>query len=331
MTCEDCQLACYDLLDQSLSAKDEREVLAHVEQCPACRAFLEAEGGRMRTWPRLLSVATRRAVMADDVAERVAHVLEVSRGRAMRQRVGTLFRLPSHWYALAASLLALASMVSAAVLLGGHISGERLALGAEAVQVDELPAVRLVSQKKAQGAEIPTALPGALALASGECVVRLSTGVELTVLGPAKLTVQTGMQVSLEQGRLLARVPHWATGFTVLTRELEIYDLGTVFGVSADDEGSETFVFKGNIQVNEAGEWGPGSHTSGAGVGICAAGEGVRARAGEPPVPFDMDGLDVERLFAPFKGCGLSPCFSIDKLDKCRKQRARSKNRCPRK
>ena len=95
MTCEDCQLACYDLLDQSLSAKDEREVLAHVEQCPACRAFLEAEGVRMRTWPRLLSVATRRAVMADDVAERVAHVLEVSRGRAMRQRVGTLFRLPS--------------------------------------------------------------------------------------------------------------------------------------------------------------------------------------------------------------------------------------------
>jgi hypothetical protein len=130
-------------------------------------------------------------------------------------------------------------------------------------------------------------------------VVRLSTGVELTVLGPAKLIVQTGMQVSLEQGRLLARVPHWATGFTVLTRELEIYDLGTVFGVSADDEGSETFVFKGNIQVNEAGEWGPGTHASGAGVGICAAGAGVRARAGEPPVPFDMDGLDVERLFAP--------------------------------
>ena len=303
MTCEACQLACYDLLDQSLSAKDEREVLAHVEQCPACRAFLEAEGGRMRTWPRLLSVATRRAVMADDVSERVAHVLEVSRGRAMRQRVGTFFRLPSHWYALAASLLALASMVGTAALLGERIVCDGLAFGPDAVQVDELPAVRLVSQKKTQGAEIPTALPGALALASGELVVRLSTGVELTVLGPAKLTVQTGMQVSLEQGRLLARVPHWATGFTVLTRELEIYDLGTVFGVSADDEGSETFVFKGNIQVNEAGEWGPGSHTSGAGIGICASGEGVRARSGESPVPFDMDGPDAERLFAPFKGC----------------------------
>ena len=33
-----------------------------------------------------------------------AEQLDEARGRAMRQRVGTLFRLPSHWYALAASL-----------------------------------------------------------------------------------------------------------------------------------------------------------------------------------------------------------------------------------
>ncbi|HRT28724.1 MAG TPA: FecR domain-containing protein [Kiritimatiellia bacterium] len=303
MTCKECQLACYDLLDQSLSAKDEREVLAHVEQCPACRAFLETESGRMRTWPRLLGVATRRAVMPDDTAERVAHALEVSRGRAGRQRMGVSFRPSPRWYALAASLLALACMAGAVVLLGKYVADEHYAYSAHAVQVDELPAVRLISQKKAQGAAIPTTLPGTLTLASGELMVRLTTGVELTLLGPAKLTVQTGMRVSLEQGQLLARVPRWATGFAVLTRELEIYDLGTVFSVSADDEGSETFVFKGSVQVNEASEWYPGIRISDMNVGICVAGEGVRARTHEKPVPFDVDGVDAELLFAPIRGC----------------------------
>ena len=89
MTCEVCQLACYDLLDRRLCAKDEEEMLAHIEGCPACRAFLEEEGERTRSWPGLLGVAARGTPMPSDAAERVAHALEVSRERSVRQSLNS--------------------------------------------------------------------------------------------------------------------------------------------------------------------------------------------------------------------------------------------------
>ena len=298
MKCQDCQLACYDLLDRRLCAKDEQEVLAHIERCPRCRAFLEAEGERMRTWPRLLSVAARKAALPHDAAERVAHALEVSQGKGLLSegafrwtRRG--FGRTGRWFALAASVLALASVGVTAALLR-----ERLGAAAGDAEERSVPAVRLVRQKNVKGLDLPETLPGVLGLESGSVVVRLETGVELTLVGPSKVDVRDGMYVYVGEGQLLANVPHWATGFTVRTRELEVCDLGTVFCVQVSARASDVFVLKGRVQVNEAGAWGPDHPVSGAGVGVCVAGEGVRTVKGEGPVRFGTPGARAQKLFA---------------------------------
>jgi len=160
-----------------------------------------------------------------------------------------------------------------------------------------LPVVRLVSQKGVRGHDLPETLPGMLRLESGEVAIRLDTGVELTLIGPSSVAVESGIRVALDQGSLLANVPHWATGFTVRTRALEIRDLGTVFGVRACEDASDVFVFKGSVQVNEVGygEW--GQELSGAAVGICGAGEGVRAVSGESPSKIAADWPEAKKLF----------------------------------
>jgi hypothetical protein len=158
--------------------------------------------------------------------------------------------------------------------------------------------VALVRQMNVRGLDVPSELPGTLRLSSGEVVVRLGSGVVLTVLGPASLEIHDVMRVALEKGRLLADVPHWATGFTVRTADLDVCDLGTVFSVSVDWPVSDVFVFKGRVRVSEAGHGTMGNATAGEAVGICEAGEGVRAETGERPVKFSADWPAAKKMFA---------------------------------
>jgi hypothetical protein len=306
MTCEVCQQACYDLLDRRLCAKDEAEVLDHVAHCPSCRRFLEEEGERMRQWPLLLRDAAQDVAMPADAVERVAHALEVSRGRA-RGRPGAWRRNRfSQWSprlsAFAAAVLILMCLGGTAWLVAGRLpkadrEDETYQAAAEAEQV-----IRVLGQREVKELDIPAVLPGTVKLAEGEIVLRVQTGVELTVLGPAEMKIQDGMQVFLERGRLFVRVPQWAMGFTVRTRQLEVCDLGTVFGVSADEAGSDMFVFKGSVQVNETGEGASGT-SSAADIGICEAGEGVVAKTGAALVAFAVDSADAQALFGEVKGC----------------------------
>jgi hypothetical protein len=175
----------------------------------------------------------------------------------------------------------------------GVRSGETLA--------SAVPAVMVVSQGNVKGLDLPETLPGELRLESGEVVVRLQTGVELALIGPASVAVQSGLRVAMERGRLLANVPHWATGFTVRTRDLEVCDLGTIFSVALEEDVSDVFVFKGSVQVNEAGysEFGP--EYAGAYVGICNAGEGLRSVAGERPKKIAADWPVAQEMFASVK------------------------------
>ena len=306
MKCEDCQLACYDLLDQTLSAKDEREVLAHIERCPQCRAFLEEEGKRKSQWPRLLCEATRTATMPTDAAERVTHAFEVSRGKSVRRQPkdGRNARVAGwlpHLSAFAAVALIVLSLGGAVWLMAERL--QRTVLGAEAYGTasgtDQ--AIRVLGQKQVKRLDLPSSLPGVVKLAEGEIVLRLQTGVELTVLGPAELDVRDGMLVRLGRGRLLARVPRWAVGFTVKTQQFDVHDLGTVFGVSVDDSGSGAFVFKGSVRIDETGEH--AARTPSPGAGICKAGEGIMAKINENPMRFAADCTDAQTLFGEVKGC----------------------------
>ena len=122
----------------------------------------------------------------------------------------------------------------------------------------------------------------------------------MTVLGPASMEIQNGLRVHLECGKMLANVPHWATGFTVRTKELEIIDLGTLFSVQANERSSDVFVLKGSVQVNETKcEWGRAS--SGEDIGVCGAGEGVRAVRGESPVKVNANWPETKKLFESVK------------------------------
>jgi hypothetical protein len=84
----------------------------------------------------------------------------------------------------------------------------------------------------------------------------------------------------------------------VRTADLDVYDLGTVFSVSVDWPVSDVFVFKGRVRVNESGHGERGDAISGEEVGICEAGEGVRAEAGERPVKFAADWPAAKKVFA---------------------------------
>jgi len=143
------------------------------------------------------------------------------------------------------------------------------------------------------GLELPGRLPGAVRLEAGQATVRLVSGVVLTLLGPLELEVRDAMRVRLDRGRLLAAVPPVASGFTVRTGELEVWDIGTVFGVSAGDGRSEVFVFKGEVQVNEA---------SGEPVDLCGAGEGVRASGRQRPFKFAADWPEARKVLASARG-----------------------------
>jgi|GEM_PF-5375413 len=154
------------------------------------------------------------------------------------------------------------------------------AKGVGGLASDSRSPVALVRGEGAEGVALPGRLPGKVRVEEGLAVVRLGSGVELALLGPLELEVRDAMSVRLARGRLLARVPSVASGFTVRTRELEVWDIGTVFGVSAEEGGSEVFVFKGSVQVSEA---------SGEPVDLCEAGQGVRAFDGVRPFRFAAD------------------------------------------
>ncbi|OQC18575.1 MAG: FecR protein [Planctomycetes bacterium ADurb.Bin069] len=130
-------------------------------------------------------------------------------------------------------------------------------------------------------------------LESGEATVCLASGVELSLLGPLDMEVCDAMQVRLASGRLLADVPPHAVGFTVQTQELELWDLGTVFGVTASNGVSDVFVFQGNVQVNER---------AGEAVDLCEAGQGVRAVAGQRPHKVAADSPEAAALYRTVAG-----------------------------
>jgi len=146
----------------------------------------------------------------------------------------------------------------------------------------------------ADSLELPSTLPGTVRLTSGEATVRLASGVELFLIAPLEMEVCDAMQVRLMTGGLLADVPPHAAGFTVRTPQLEAWDLGTVFSVAVSNGVSDVFVFQGCVQVSEA-DGGP--------VGLCEAGEGVRALAnGWRPHKVAADSAEARKWFDAVAG-----------------------------
>lgn len=93
-------------------------------------------------------------------------------------------------------------------------------------------------------------------LESGLAEIRFHSGARVIVDGrseEARFRTSSTSEGELQQGRLAARVPPRARGFTIGTPEATITDLGTEIGVAVTEQGtSEVHVFAGNVRVHRA-------------------------------------------------------------------------------
>jgi len=89
---------------------------------------------------------------------------------------------------------------------------------------------------------------GGLSLREGVAEITLASGVNLLVEAPATIELIDAASSALNAGRIVARVPPAAVGFSVDTPKAKIVDLGTEFGVSVEP-GRETVVqvFAGTV------------------------------------------------------------------------------------
>jgi len=92
--------------------------------------------------------------------------------------------------------------------------------------------------------------PGRLQFESGLVHLEFYSGAQLIVEGPADLDLVTSNQAICRLGKLRAKVPEVARGFTVQSHHFELVDLGTEFGLDVSEHGAtEVQVFDGEVEI----------------------------------------------------------------------------------
>jgi hypothetical protein len=87
-------------------------------------------------------------------------------------------------------------------------------------------------------------------LREGIAEITFADGAMVHLEGPARFVVQSPGRGVLQFGKLFAQVPARAIGFCVETPALKVVDLGTEFGVQADESGAaEVQVIQGLVNV----------------------------------------------------------------------------------
>jgi hypothetical protein len=95
--------------------------------------------------------------------------------------------------------------------------------------------------------------PGWLRLNSGLAQIVFYSGARVVIEGPTELQLISPSEASCRIGRLTADVPPQARGFRIRTPQMNVMDLGTVFGLAVRDRRTELHVFKGNVDFEPAG------------------------------------------------------------------------------
>jgi hypothetical protein len=151
-----------------------------------------------------------------------------------------------------------------AVLLGGVLLGQ---LGGGITPVSTAPGAHAVAtlvgtqdcrwldsehaaSQFAPGARLPV---GKLQLAEGLAELVFDCGAQVILEGPAEFEL-TGVKSAIAwQGRLVAKVPPAATGFTVTTPDAKVIDHGTEFALSVEhSKSTEVHVIAGRVEVEPA-------------------------------------------------------------------------------
>jgi hypothetical protein len=92
---------------------------------------------------------------------------------------------------------------------------------------------------------------GRVRLVDGTAEFNFNNGVRMVLSGPAEIELRDAMHAWLHSGKVMFRVPPAAAGFTLETKEAEIVDLGTVFGVEAGSQGGCLMqVYEGEVMAS---------------------------------------------------------------------------------
>ncbi|MHC4996868.1 MAG: FecR domain-containing protein, partial [Planctomycetota bacterium] len=92
--------------------------------------------------------------------------------------------------------------------------------------------------------------PGTLKMEAGLAQIEFFSGATLVVQGPVEIELESAWSARCLSGRLRAQVPPAARGFTVLTDDMKVVDLGTEFGVSVTESGADVQVFDGEVEIH---------------------------------------------------------------------------------
>jgi hypothetical protein len=112
--------------------------------------------------------------------------------------------------------------------------------------------------------------PGWLRLKSGLAQVVFYSGARVVIEGPAEFQIISPSAASCRMGRLTAEVPPQARGFRITTPQMNVTDLGTVFGLDVKEGATELHVFKGEVEFLPAS--GTANHSLKEGSGVVAEG-----------------------------------------------------------
>lgn len=125
-----------------------------------------------------------------------------------------------------------------------------------------------------------------LMLQQGTAVITFANGAKLYLEGPTSLQIHSPQEIRLISGRVAAKVPRQAVGFTVDTSLARIVDLGTAFMFSLDAEKEfKLEVFEGLVEVQLNERFGKPAQHPGRVAAIHAVRFDVKS-ADLTPVPF---------------------------------------------
>jgi hypothetical protein len=127
----------------------------------------------------------------------------------------------------------------------------------EAIRKPPAPVATLASSERALWGNSQIAVGQALYegesidLQEGKARISVGFGAEIVADAPFAMTFLASDRIQLHQGKVAVDVAPWAKGFTVVTDEMDIVDLGTTFTVSATPGmKSETTVLEGVVRVH---------------------------------------------------------------------------------
>lgn len=123
-----------------------------------------------------------------------------------------------------------------------------------AVVAAHSPALQWEAAAAAVPARGTSLAAGPITIGEGTISLLLSSGVELTVDGPAQFDLNSDMQVLLAAGHISAVVPEGSEGFVIEAPGLRVVDLGTEFEVTVPPDGRpQVAVRRGAVEASFVG------------------------------------------------------------------------------